>query len=190
MDLPSAFRAIAQGEERRVSLGVADGEYFTEAAGVGLFADALVLRGAGGTTKSVLRTLRAVFHLWVAHRPLKLDLILDGERTTEEAVMIAVANSFRLGLALPIAPSARLTDDELDVVILGPLTRNEMIRYYHAVRAQSHTELPKVRVLRAREVRIEAHSSLNVHVDDRVRKRTPVTMRIVPNGLRVMVDRL
>jgi diacylglycerol kinase (ATP) len=151
MDLPSAFRAIAQGEER---------------------------------------TVRAALHLWVAHRPLTLDLTLDGERLQEKAVMVAVANIFRLGLALPIAPTARLTDEELDVVIMGPLTRREMILYYHDVRAQSHTSLPKVRVLRAREVRIDAPHVLNVHVDDRVRKRTPVTMRIVPNGLRVMVDRL
>jgi diacylglycerol kinase family enzyme len=190
MDLPSAFRAIADGEERSVSLGIADGEYFTEAAGVGIFADALVLCGAGGATKSVTRTLRAVLHLWLAHRPLTLDLTVDGRRMQEKAVMVAVANSFRLGLALPIAPTARLTDEELDIVIMGPLTRREMILYYHAVRAQSHIQLPKVRLIRAREVRIDSPHALNVHVDDRVRKRTPVAMRIVPNGLRVMVDRL
>jgi YegS/Rv2252/BmrU family lipid kinase len=190
MDLPSAFRAIAAGEERAVSLGLADDEYFTEAAGVGIFADALVLSGAGGTTKSVLRTMRAVFHLFATHRPLTLDLTVDGRHSREKAVMVAVANSFRLGLALPIAPTARLTDEELDVVIMGPLTRREMILYYHAVRAQSHIQLPKVRLLRAREIRIDSPHSLNVHVDDRVRKRTPVTMQIVPDALRVMVDRL
>jgi diacylglycerol kinase (ATP) len=196
MDLPSAFRVIAQGEERAVSLGEcagtppAEGEYFTEAAGVGLFADALALSRSGGPTKSLARTFGAILRLWITNRPHRLELELDGVRHTEEAVMVTVANSFRLGYAIPIAPTARLTDAQLDVVILGPLTRAEMISYFKAIRAQSHSQLPKVRMLQAREVRISARRPLNVHVDDRVRWRTQVTLRVAPAALRVFVDRL
>jgi YegS/Rv2252/BmrU family lipid kinase len=190
IDLPSAFRVIAEGEALAVSLGEADGEYFTEAAGVGLFADALALCGSGTTTKSLLRTLAAVGRLWIRHRPHQIELVLDGEERVEEAVMVTVANSFRLGLAIAIAPTARLTDTELDVVVLGALTRGELIPYFRAIRAQSHTMLPKVRHYRAREVTIRSDRTLNVHVDDRVHCRTPVTLHIVPEALRVFVDRL
>jgi diacylglycerol kinase (ATP) len=190
MDHPSAFRVIAEGEERDVDLGEAEGEYFTEAAGVGLFADALALSGSGRPTKSLMRTLAAILRLWLTHHPHRLTLVIDGQRHTEEAVMVTVANSFRLGYAIPIAPTARVTDGQLDVVILGPLTRGELMPYFHAIRAQSHTHLPKVLVMKAQEVQISARRPLGVHVDDRVRKRTPVTVRVAPGALRVMVDRL
>jgi diacylglycerol kinase (ATP) len=196
MDLPSAFRVIAHGEAGDVDLGEcvcvppAQSEYFTEAAGVGLFADALTLSGSGRPTKSLLRTLAAVARLWLTNRRYRISIAVDGAQRTEEALMVTVANSFRLGAAIPIAPSARLTDGLLDVVILGPLTRAEMISYYKAIRAQSHTQLPKVQALKAREVRISARRPLGVHVDDRVRRRTPVTLRVASAALRVMVDRV
>src|SRR5687768_11972684 len=62
-DLPSAFRVIAEGEPRRVSLGDCAGEYFTESAGIGVFADTLALSNSAGRTKSVLRTLRVLLRL-------------------------------------------------------------------------------------------------------------------------------
>jgi diacylglycerol kinase (ATP) len=190
LDLPSAFQVIAQGEEREVSLGDAEGEFFTEAAGVGLFADALAIYGGGRRTKSLLRTFGTLLRLWLHNRPHRLELILDGKREVEEAVMVTVANSFRIGYAIPIAPSARLTDETLDVVILGALTRGELLTYFRAIRAQSHTMLPKVRLCTAREIQIRSRRPLNVHVDDRVRARTPITLRLAPAALRVIVDRL
>jgi YegS/Rv2252/BmrU family lipid kinase len=190
IDLPSAFRVIAEGEERAVSLGEAEGEYFTEAAGVGLFADALALYRSGRRTKSLLRSLATALRLWIANRPHRITLTVDGERHVEEAAMVTVANTFRLGPAMPLAPTARLTDEHLDVVVLGPLTRGEMLSYFNAVRAQAHTQLPKVRLLKGRMIRIDSPRRLVVHVDDHASRYTPVTLRTVPGALRVMVDRL
>lgn len=190
LDLPSAFQVIAKGEERAVDLGEADGEYFTEAAGVGLFADALRLSGSNRPTKSIFRSLKTIFRLWVMNKSYRLRLVIDGERHVENAVMVTVANSFRIGYALPIAPSAKVTDGELDVVIFGDLNRSEYLRYLRAVRAQSHTELPKVEIVQAKTVEIRAKRRLNVHVDDRVCRRTPITLKVAPEALKVMVDRL
>jgi diacylglycerol kinase (ATP) len=190
LDLPSAFRVIAAGEEQRVSLGEAEGEYFTEAAGVGLFADALALYGAGRRTKSIMRSLATMMRLWLTNKPQRLMLAVDGQRHVEEAVMVTVANTFRLGFGIPIAPTARVTDAHLDVVILGPLTRAEMLTYFRAIRAQSHLQLPKVELLTGREIVIRSRRPLHFHVDDQVRRGTPVTIRLVPDALKVLVDRL
>jgi diacylglycerol kinase family enzyme len=64
MDLPAALRVLKEGKVREVSLGKVEAvrredhapsrHYFTEAAGVGLFADALALYGSGGG-KNMLR---------------------------------------------------------------------------------------------------------------------------------------
>jgi diacylglycerol kinase (ATP) len=189
-DLPSAFRVLAEGQERAVSLGEADGEYFTEAAGVGIFADTLAMAHCHRRTKNIWRTGRILLKLMLLNRPYRLALDLDGVRYREEAFSVTIANSFLVGRNIPIAPYARLTDEELDVVLIESLTRREMPLYYRAILAQNHIELPKVHSMRARQIQIHAGRPTAVHVDDRARKKTPVTVNVVPDGLKVIVDRI
>jgi diacylglycerol kinase family enzyme len=61
---------------------------------------------------------------------------------------------------------------------------------YQAIRAQNHLQMPQVRCVRGREIHLDARRPTRVHVDDRARKRTPVDIRVVPEALSVIVDRL
>ena len=189
-DLPSAFRVIADGEVREVDLGEVEGEYFTEGAGIGIFADTLALAACHQRTKSWVRTARVLARLLVLNKTYRITLEIDGRRYADEAFNVTVANSSVVGLNIPIAPQARLTDHTLDIVVINPLTRREMLAYFKAIRAQTHAQLPKVQMLKGREIRISTRSGAVVHVDDRAEKRTPVTIQSVQRGLRVMVDRL
>src|SRR5262249_43404417 len=153
-----------------------------------LFADDLALDGAG-SNKQLLRGLAAMLRVLVSYRARRIRLTVDGQLHTERAVMCTVANGYRMGLAAPIAPQARLTGGALDVVIIGDLTLPEVLTYYRAVRDQVHLQLPKVTTLRAREVRIESYRPVNVHCDDQVIGTTPVTITVQPRALKVLVDR-
>lgn len=189
MDLPGAFRTLAEGEEISVDLGEANGEYFTEGAGVGLFADALAVAGCG-RTKSLLRTLKTLLQLLITNRQYRLTLVVDGVPYTDEVLNVVAANTFCIGYNIPIAPNARLTDSMLDVVVIKALTRREWIPYLKAIRAQAHLGLPKVSEFKAREVEIRSRRSIAAHVDDRAWRRTPLKIRVQEQALRVMVDRL
>jgi diacylglycerol kinase (ATP) len=189
-DLPSAFRVIAEGETQAVSLGIAEGEYFTEAAGVGIFADTLALSHAASRTKSLIRTFTALGRLMLNHRPYRMKLTVDGEVLIEDALNVTIANSYVVGLGWPIAPHARLTDDYLDVVILGPIPRRDWFKVWRAIKTQAHLGWPEVRALQGKHIRIESRHQHRVHVDDRARKKTPVDIEIVPQALKVLVDRL
>ncbi|HVL38523.1 MAG TPA: diacylglycerol kinase family protein, partial [Fimbriimonadaceae bacterium] len=188
-DLPTALRVLHDGQVLEVSLGRIGDHYFTEVAGVGLFADALALYGSG-TNKNFFRGVLAMLRVFFAMRPRRIRLFLDGEQVEERAVWTTVANSYRMAQGLPIAPGARLTDDHLDVIVVGDLRRREFIPYYRAIRAQLHRELPKVAAYQAREIRIETRRPMNVHADDAVVAVTPVTIKVEPRALKVMVDRL
>jgi diacylglycerol kinase (ATP) len=188
-DLPSAVRVLKDGEVRSVDLGKVENVYFTEAAGVGLFADALAIYGAG-TNKNFFRGVYAMLRVYFSATPRRLRLTIDGEREIERAVMCTVANTYRIGAAMPVAPGAKVTDGELDLVIVGDLRRSELIPYYRAFRAQMHMSLPKVSTQRARTVTIETRRPVNVHCDDTVVGTTPVTITAQPGALKVLVDRL
>jgi len=186
-DLPSAFRVIAEGRPRAVDLGEAGGEYFTEAAGVGVFADLLASTGAHHQWRNVVRGGWVVLKTFVLDRPRRLAITIDGERLVEDAFNVTVANGASVGYNIPIAPGARVADAQLDVVIVGALGRSEMIAYYRAIRVRMHLGLPKVQTRRGREISIAARHPCAVHVDERARLRTPVTIRVVPGALQVMV---
>jgi YegS/Rv2252/BmrU family lipid kinase len=188
-DLPSALRVLQEGEVKHVDLGRACGRYFAESAGVGLFADALSIYGRG-TNKNLWRGLYTTLRLILGLHPHRLMLTIDGVRHEEPAVFCAAANSFRMAHSLAIAPSAKLTDGELDLVILGDLDRRELFSYYRAMRQQMHITLPKVKIIRAKEVRIESRRRLPVHSDDKVPCTTPVTMTAEAKALKVIVERL
>lgn len=188
-DLPSALRLLADGEVKEVDLGRVRGEYFTEAAGVGLFADMLALYGAG-TNKDIVRGLYAITRVLFSFRPQRIRLTLDGELMIERAAMCTIANSYRMGMSAPMAPYAKVTDGQLDVVIIGDLTPREYLPYYRAIRSQTHLGLPKVQCLRAQEVRIESRRPANVHCDDHVIGTTPVVITAEPKALKVLVEPL
>ena len=189
MDLPSALRVIRDGTVRAIDLGKVGDRYFTEAAGVGLFADSLALYGKG-SNKNVFRALYTMIKLVLSLEAQRLVITADGERKIERAVMCTVSNSFRMAYAMPVAPEAKLTDGELDVVIIGDLRRSELIPYYRAIRAQLHQTLEKVTTFRAREIRIASRRGMNVHCDDTVVGTTPATFTSHPHALKVVVDKL
>jgi diacylglycerol kinase (ATP) len=190
LDLPTAFKVLAEGEEREVDLGECDGQYFTEAAGVGIFADTLYFAQCAGRNKNVLRTAAVALRLFMANRVRRLMLVVDGEPYVEEAFNVTVANSFMVSYNMPIAPYARLTDDQLDVVVIGALSRREMFSYVRAIRSQQHLDLPKVHTLKGRTIEIRARRPVFVHVDDQTRYKDHVTCRTASGALKVMVDRL
>ena len=188
-DLPSALRVIRDGAVREVDLGKVGDRYFTEAAGVGLFADSLALYGHG-SNRNVLRALYTMIKLVLSLRAQRLFITADGEQKVERAVMCTVSNSYRMADSLPVAPEAKVTDEELDVVIVGDLRRRELIPYYRAMRAQLHQKLEKITTFRAREIKIESRHRMNVHCDDRVVGTTPATFTSQPHALKVLVDKL
>lgn len=188
-DLASSLRVLQEGETRQIDLGRAYNRYFTESAGVGLFADALSIYGAKAN-KNLFRSVYAIFRLVANLRAARVSLTLDGKKIEEPAVFAVAANAFRIAHALPIAPGASLTDNRLDVVMFGNLARGELLPYYRAIRQQIHPVMPKTQMFQAQEIVIEARRRMPVHVDDRVRGTTPVVITSVPKTLRVIVDRL
>jgi YegS/Rv2252/BmrU family lipid kinase len=187
-DWAEALKVVRDGDTERVDLGRVGERFFTEAAGVGLFADSLEYYGRR-TGKNLGKLIYAAGKLLLSARARRMKLTIDGEQVVERAVMCAVANTYRMGLGAPVAPDATPTDGWLDVVVIGDLSRWELLTYYRAVMAERHLELPKVKATRARRVTIEALHPMNVHCDDRIIGTTPAEFSVARAALRVRVAR-
>lgn len=186
-NLPAALRMLRDGVVQEVDLGKAGDRYFTESAGVGLFADALALYGQG-SNKNFLRGLYATARLGLAFGAHEMQVTVDGTVHSSRVTLCEAANTYRIAQSVPIAPEANIADGLLDIIILSDLKRHELRPYLRALRAQMHLGLPKVTVLRGREVKFEATRARNVHADDQILGVTPITVSIAPKALKVLVD--
>ena len=190
--IEEALDVIANGVEQRMDVGRIGDEYFLEAAGVGLFADAITAFGSKELRPyQIVRALRLVGPLLWNLNARSLQLTLDGARLREQAIMIVVSNTAYLGEGIPIAPDARSDDGLFDVVIVGALRRRELLRFMRSVARRTHLELPKIYHEQARIVeirRVLPHlRPLSVHADDHIAAHTPIRIEIVPNALQVLV---
>lgn len=185
-DLHAALRLLWEGTAREVDLGQVDGNYFTEAAGAGLFADFVAFTSTDGR-KRPLRALYATSRLLLTNRAHLMKLVIDGEHHEKELSFCLVANSYRFGTAISVASGARMTDGRLNVVLVEALTRREWRRYAQATWIQMLQTLPKVEVRTAQEVRLQAPKGIHVHCDDRLILYTPVTFKACPNALKVLM---
>ena len=187
-NLPSALRTLEEGEITEVDLGRVENRYFSESAGVGFFADALSLYGT--TAKKPWRSLVTIVKMVIGLRAHRLRITIDGNAFEQPAVFCVAANSFRMAHSLAVAPSAKITDGLLDLVIFGNLERNELLPYYRALRSQMHISMEKCRIMQGKTVRIESRRRLAVHTDDKVLFRTPVEIHSEPGALKVIVEPL
>ena len=190
--MEDAMAVIARSKSRSIDVGRVAGQYFLEAAGVGLFADAFVAFGQEEPRKwQVFRLFRVLGPLFWNPMVRNLELRLDGVAEQDSAVWIAVSNSSYLGDNMPLAPDASLEDGEFDVIIVGAMNRQELFQFLWALFHGKHLALPKVRGVRAKSVGIQrvhhSHRPLPVHADAEIVAFTPALLETVPGAIKVIV---
>ena len=114
-------------------------------------------------------------------------LTLDGRTEEMAGMLIAVGNGVSYGGGMRITPEAVLDDGELDVCVIGDVSKVEFLRTFPKVFKGRHVEHPKVRTFRAREIQIEAERILQVFADGEHVGTIPATFTVVPGALSVVV---
>ncbi|GHE46663.1 hypothetical protein GCM10018771_29530 [Streptomyces cellulosae] len=119
-------------------------------------------------------------------RPARYTVTVDGEEHTHTGYTVVAANSGTYGSGRLIAPDARLDDGLLDVVMIRHAPRLLFFALMNELRTGAHVHRPQVRVLRGREIRVEADRAIPYGTDGEVDATLPVTARILPGALDVL----
>ena len=85
---------------------------------------------------------------------------------------------------MQICPSADPTDGLLDVTVVGPVGRIELVRFFRLVFDGRHLSHPAVEVLRGRRIEITGETTA-LWGDGEPVTTTPVTLEAVPGALRL-----
>jgi YegS/Rv2252/BmrU family lipid kinase len=185
--IEAACAVVAHGVERDLDIGEVGGRSFIGIASLGFDSDANRIANEAPSRLGRLVYAYGAMRALAAWQPATFDLRLDGEPLTCRGYSVAACNSGRYGGGMQIAPDASLDDGLLDVVLIAEHSKRGFMRNLPRVFSGTHVRHPAVRVLRGRELQVDADRPFTVYADGDPIGDTPVTIRVVPHALRVLV---
>jgi diacylglycerol kinase (ATP) len=147
LDLPrgkplEAADVIAGGATRTMDLGRAGSTYFATVLATGF--DSLVNERANRMTwpRGQMRYNLATLAELRVFEPLPYSLELDGVRRRLDAMLVAVGNGPSYGGGLRMCEGALLDDGRLDVVVIKPISKAELVKVYPRLFKGTHVTHP------------------------------------------------
>ncbi len=130
--------------------------------------------------------IAGVLKMLVAYSPTEMEVTLDGVPRRQRLFMVAVGNSYRAAGGMKLCPGAALDDGVLEVVLIGDVTKTEVLRLLPKTFSGQHVGHPKVAVVRASAVTITSAAPLAVQGDGELAGTVPVTFTVIPQALDVL----
>ncbi|MCW2853459.1 MAG: diacylglycerol kinase [Nocardioides sp.] len=187
VDLPrtdpvAAADRVLAGHTRTLDLAVCQGRYFTTVMAAGF--DAVVNERANRMTwpTGQMRYNLATVAELRTFRPLDYTIDLDGTVLRLPAMLVAIGNGPSFGGGLRITEGALLDDDLLDVVIIKPIGKLDLVRTYPRLFRGTHTSHPQYERHRARRVTVAAPGIVG-YADGERFGPLPLTIESVPGAL-------
>jgi diacylglycerol kinase (ATP) len=190
VDLPrrdpvAATDRVVASTPRRLDLARAGDRWFVTVLAAGF--DAVVNERANHMTwpRGQMRYNLATLAELRTFRPLPYTLDLDGEQRRLEAMLVAVGNGPSFGGGLRITEGALLDDGMLDVVIIKPMSRPELVRTYPKLFKGTHVHHPQYEHHRVRRVTVAA-PGIVAYADGERFGALPMTVESDPGALSIL----
>jgi diacylglycerol kinase family enzyme len=123
----------------------------------------------------------------------KVRVQIDDSRERHLSVVnLCIANARYFGGGMKIAPLAKLTDGEFDVISVGDLSALKIVTSAPRVYFGSHLSMSEVSHTNAQKVVVRPSSremDIPLEIDGELPGRLPATFQIVPRALKVRCNR-
>lgn len=116
-----------------------------------------------------------------------MRLRVDSEDKSLRSCLVIVANGQYIADGMQIAPHASLNDGLLDVIIVGDLTKSELLKIRPKLYFGGHIGHPKIREKKTTNIEIDSESQLMVEADGDIIGEGPVSFGVVSSALTVLV---
>ncbi|GEP38404.1 diacylglycerol kinase [Nocardioides psychrotolerans] len=184
-DVAAAADIVIRGRTRTLDLARCGGRYFATVMAAGF--DAVANERANTMTwpRGQMRYNLATLAELRTFEPRPYTLDLDGETLRLHAMLVAIGNGPSYGGGLRITEGAKMDDGLLDVVIIKPITKLDLIRTYPKLFSGTHTTHPQYEHHLARTVTVAAPGIVG-YADGERFGPLPITIESVPGALTVL----
>jgi len=182
--LAAADRVIASNT-KRIDLARSGSKYYVTVLAAGF--DAVVNERANRMTwpRGQMRYNLATLAELRTFEPLPYTLQLDGRSLRLDAMLVAVGNGASFGGGLRITEGASLDDGLLDVVIIKPISKPDLVRTYPKLFKGTHVTHPQYEHHLVRSVTVAAPGIVS-YADGERFGALPLTIEAAPGALSVL----
>ncbi len=187
LDLDGAVKAIATGKRRRVDLGMIDGDYFVNAAAMGL--SPMIGESVPHNLKKYLGRLGyLVWAVWcfARFRPFRA-IITDaaGEHRLWASEIRILNGRFHGGVEM--SEDACVESGEMLIQVVTGRNRWRLAWDWYARLVRLRTREKLVEEFHGTELKLDTRPRHGISIDGEVLARTPVTVRVAERAIDVVV---
>ena len=185
LDLDGAIDVIATGVRRRIDLGMIDGDYFANAAAIGM--SPLIAETVPHNLKRYFG--RIGYMGWAAYQFLRFRpfRVTVGNETLD-AVEVRIANGSYHG-GTELMETAEVDSGEIVVQVVTGNARHRLAWSWAASILKLRARKRTVREFHGTELRIVTEPPLPISIDGEILARTPVTVRVARAVIEVAAPR-
>jgi diacylglycerol kinase (ATP) len=162
--------------------------WFANVASVGM--SGAIAQRANDTSKALggkVSYVWATFAVFARWRNGEVTVTVDGEARRARMHDVVVANGPYFGGGMKICPEADPSDGAFDVLLIGDLTKRDLLVTLPKTFRGRHLPHPKAELLRGAHVTVEASAPLPIQLDGEQPGTTPARFELVPRAVRVRV---
>ena len=189
-DLDGAAQVIADGNTRKIDLGIVNGEPFFNVASIGLSAEL-----AQQLTRDIKRRYGRLGYALVAlkvlaqARPFRATIYSENEAARVRTLQIAVGNGRFYGGGNAVEKDATIDDHHLDLYSLELDRAWKLALMARSFRHGRHGAWNEVRAVRAKEFDIRTRKPKPVNADGEIVSQTPAHFSIRPAAVTVFAPK-
>ena len=162
--------------------------WFANVASAGM--SGAIAQRANETTKALggkASYLLAIFAVFARWRVGSVRVEIDGEVREGRMHDVVVANGRYFAGGMMIVPEARSDDGRFDVLLIGDLTKRDLLVTLPKAYRGRHLPHPKAELLRGAAVTVDGEQPLPIQLDGEQPGTTPARFEVVPGALRLRV---
>jgi diacylglycerol kinase (ATP) len=162
--------------------------WFANVASAGM--SGAIAQRANDTTKALggkVSYVWATFAVFARWSNTEVTVTVDEERRTARMHDVVVANGPYFGGGMKICPKADPSDGVLDVLLIGDLTKRDLLVTLPKTFRGKHLPHPKAELLRGTTVTVDAPEPLPIQLDGEQPGTTHARFELVPHAVRVRV---
>ncbi|MCX6002891.1 MAG: diacylglycerol kinase family lipid kinase [Chloroflexi bacterium] len=191
-----ACQRLLNPEKLSVDLGVVEPvnnkqtnkRLFVNLAGLGF--DAEVVRATTRKFKSLggkPSYLMGLLSTFITYKNREIQMTLDGQKENRKVCTIIMSNGKYGGGSMFVAPEADPSDGLFDVLIIGDISKPDLLCSLPRIYRGTHLTHPKVTLKRAKVVEIYPKSRMSIQADGELLGDAPARFSVLPSVLNILV---
>jgi YegS/Rv2252/BmrU family lipid kinase len=196
-DLDGAIRVALEGAVRTIDAGLAvyrswAGEegrrYFANVASAGI--SGAIAKRANDSSKALggkISYYWATLAVFLGWKTGELRVTVDDEVRVGRMIDLMACNGRYLGGGMMMCPEADPDDGLFDVLVIGDVTKRDLLFTLPKAYRGNHLPHPRLEVLRGRTVIVESDERLPIQLDGEQPGTTAARFEVVPAALRLRV---